>query len=72
MKSSVLVLAVLLLANFVSYRNGTSIAYPAESRGFLFIANQFDHTALVVNVDSRQVVTKTGVDINGHEVVVEP
>jgi hypothetical protein len=70
MKSFLLVL--LLLANFVSNRNGTSIARPAESRGFLFIANQFDHTALVVNVDSRQVVTKTGVDINGHEVVVEP
>ena len=43
-----------------------------DQDGFLFIANQGDHTALVVNVDSRQVVSKTGVDINGHEVAVSP
>jgi WD40 repeat protein len=42
------------------------------SRGFLFIANQGDHTALLVNLDSKQTVFKSGVDINGHEVVVSP
>jgi len=52
---------------------------PAEYRssvtapqGYLFIANQVEHTALVVNLDSRQVVGKAGVDINGHEVAVAP
>jgi YVTN family beta-propeller protein len=43
-----------------------------DPAGFLFIANQGDHTALVVSVDSRQVVSKAGVDINGHEVAVAP
>jgi len=66
------VLALLLSVPFASHREEASVAGPPDSRGFLFIANQFDHTALVVNLDSRQVVNKAGVDINGHEVVVEP
>jgi len=45
---------------------------PTVSQGYLFIANQVEHSALVVNLDSRQVVGKAGVDINGHEVVVAP
>ena len=42
------------------------------SQGFLFVANQVEHTALVVNLDSQQLVGKAGVDINGHEVAVAP
>ena len=43
---------------------------PTSTQGFLFVANQGDHTALLVNLDSKQVVNKAGVDINGHEVAV--
>jgi YVTN family beta-propeller protein len=42
------------------------------ARGFLFIANQADHTALVLNLDSRQVLSRIGVDVNGHEVAIAP
>jgi YVTN family beta-propeller protein len=72
MKSLLVFLAVLLSASFVSHRAGRSLTRPPDSRGFLFIANQFDHTALVVNLGSRQVAAKAGVDINGHEVAVGP
>ena len=36
----------------------------------LFVANQMEHTVLLVDVASRQVRAKIGVDINGHEVAV--
>ena len=38
----------------------------------LFVANQFDHTANLVDIASRKVVGKVGMDVNGHEVVVSP
>ena len=64
--------AVLLsVFHFFLPSSGTAGA-SSDASGFLFIANQGDHTALVVSVDSRQVVSKTGVDINGHEVAVAP
>jgi DNA-binding beta-propeller fold protein YncE len=40
--------------------------------GFLFIANQFDHTSLLIDLRSRKTISTTGVDINGHEVVASP
>jgi len=45
---------------------------PADSPGMLFVANQFDHTANLVDLSSRKPVAKIGVDVNGHEVVVSP
>lgn len=45
---------------------------PANSTGMLFIANQFDHTANLVDLSSRKAVARIGVDVNGHEVVVSP
>jgi len=45
---------------------------PANSPGMLFIANQFDHTANLVDLSSRKAVARIGVDVNGHEVVVSP
>src|SRR5262245_49447395 len=45
---------------------------PANSAGMLFIANQFDHTANLVDLSSRKAVARIGVDVNGHEVVVSP
>jgi YVTN family beta-propeller protein len=72
MKYFFVTIAILLFVNSPSRDQGGLMTSPAESRGFLFVANQFDHTALVVNVDSRQPATKAGVDINGHEVAVDP
>jgi YVTN family beta-propeller protein len=45
----------------------------ADSRtGSLLIANQLDHTVLLVDPLSKQVLAKVGVDISGHEVAVSP
>lgn len=44
----------------------------SSSQGYLFVANQGDHTALLINLDSKKVEGKAGVDINGHEVAVSP
>jgi YVTN family beta-propeller protein len=38
----------------------------------LLVANQFDHTLVIVDPTSRQTVATVGVDINGHEVVASP
>ena len=38
----------------------------------LFIANQMEHSVLLVEPMSRQVLATVGVDINGHEVAVSP
>jgi YVTN family beta-propeller protein len=38
----------------------------------VFVANQMEHTVLLVDAMSKQVVAKVGVDINGHEVAVSP
>jgi len=47
---------------------------PAEPHpdDLLFVANQMEHTVLLVDPMSKQVVAKVGVDINGHEVAVSP
>jgi len=63
----------LLIATGIFLRDSTpSMLAPSSRQGFLFVANQGDHTALVVDLDTRKVISKIGVDINGHEVVVEP
>lgn len=38
--------------------------------GLLFVANQFDHTVILVDPATRKAVFTAGVDINGHEVTV--
>lgn len=38
----------------------------------LFVANQMEHTVLLVDPISKQVLARVGVDINGHEVAVSP
>src|ERR1700730_15199942 len=40
------------------------------SRGLLVVANQFEHTALVVDPEARREVAKIVVGVNGHEVAV--
>jgi YVTN family beta-propeller protein len=72
MKALLLTLLFLTSAGLLPRRPAASLPAPASARGFLFVANQGDHTALVVDLDSRKVVSKTVVDINGHEVAVAP
>jgi YVTN family beta-propeller protein len=72
MKSVVLTLLFLISAGFLVHHPAVSMPAPLDSHGFLFAANQGDHTALVVDLDTRKVINKIGVDINGHEVAVAP
>lgn len=66
-------LAALLLLSVLHFRPSSLIRpSPAGAHGYLFIANQRDHTALILNADSGQLLGKAGVDINGHEVAVSP
>jgi hypothetical protein len=56
--------ACLLLACSVS-------GEPCQDR-ILFVANQIEHSMLLADTTSKQVVATVGVDINGHEVAVSP
>ena len=40
--------------------------------GFLFIANQYEHTALLVDLRTKSPVARLEVGVNGHEVAVSP
>src|SRR5215470_39703 len=43
-----------------------------EPPGFLFIANQYEHTALLLDLETKKVVSRIEVGVNGHEVAVDP
>lgn len=43
-----------------------------EQPGFLFIANQYEHTALLLDLRTKAVVSRVEVGVNGHEVAVDP
>ncbi|HXM17112.1 MAG TPA: hypothetical protein VN933_17855 [Candidatus Eremiobacteraceae bacterium] len=45
---------------------------PASSKGLLVVANQFEHTALIVDPDARKELAKITIGVNGHEVAVSP
>jgi len=45
---------------------------PTGAAGMLFVANQFDHTANLVDLATRKPIARVGVDVNGHEVTVSP
>lgn len=49
-----------------------SVSADPRPDNLLFVANQMEHTVLLVDPMSKQVVAKVGVDINGHEVAVSP
>lgn len=71
MKTVALLLLFFSGVLFWPYESASAGPGPAL-QGYLFIANQDDHTALVVDLDSRKVLSRIGVDINGHEVAVAP
>ena len=45
---------------------------PNSDPGFLFIANQYEHTALLLDLRTNSVVSRVEVGVNGHEVAVSP
>jgi YVTN family beta-propeller protein len=49
-----------------------AVSAPTTPSGRLVLANQYEHTVLVVDPAARKVLFTTGVDINGHELVVSP
>lgn len=51
----------------------TFLLFPSLSAAQqLLVANQFDHTLVIVDPVSTKTVGKVGVDINGHEVIASP
>ena len=44
----------------------------SPAQGCLFVANQFEHTTLLIDLAARKTIFTAGVDINGHEVAVSP
>ncbi len=62
MKTSLFVVVAFLLLP-------SAAAAPQDAgQGYLFVANQFEHTALLIDLTTHKIVSTTGVDINGHEV----
>jgi YVTN family beta-propeller protein len=64
----ILISSVLLLTS-----TSISDASPASSaRGLLVVANQYEHTVLIVDPEKRQQLAKITVGVNGHELIVSP
>src|SRR5215813_6988040 len=66
----------LVLTLGITFVLGLSCAAAAKKRkvdppGFLFIANQYEHTALLVDLRTKTVVSRVEVGVNGHEVAVD-
>ena len=59
MKNSLVFFALVLLPSPLSAQN-------------LLVANQGDHTLLVIDPASQKTLATVGVDINGHEVIASP
>jgi DNA-binding beta-propeller fold protein YncE len=62
-------LAILCLLGFALMKSANSA--PPSSHGLLVVANQREHTALLVDPDTRKEVAKISVGVNGHEVTVD-
>jgi len=67
-----LALFVLLATTLFPQARGNAPLPTPRSAGFLVIANQGDHTALLVDLATRQALLRVEVGINGHELAVSP
>jgi DNA-binding beta-propeller fold protein YncE len=66
-------IAVISLTGFALMKSAHSKAPAApSSHGILVVANQFEHTALLVDPEARKEIAKIPVGVNGHEVTVDP
>jgi len=72
MKSLPVFAALLVFFGAAAFRSTTPGPAGPKPGGLLLVANQFDHTAVVVDPSAGKMVGKAGVDINGHEVAVSP
>jgi DNA-binding beta-propeller fold protein YncE len=64
---------LLLFFGVAAIAIGSNVAAKTSSlSGYLFVANQFEHTALLVDLSNRKTIFTAGVDINGHEVAISP
>jgi YVTN family beta-propeller protein len=57
---------------FLTFVAGESRLPPSPTHGLLVVANQKEHTALLVDPETRQELAKFTVGVNGHEVAVSP
>jgi YVTN family beta-propeller protein len=64
------VLAVIASLSFILLFVSTLVRSGPAAQGLLVVANQFEHTALLVDPESRREVAKIVVGVNGHEVAV--
>lgn len=62
---------VVLGAVFVLGFTVAASAPKLDPPGYAFIANQYEHTAVLVDLSSKQPVARIEVGVNGHEVVVD-
>ena len=69
---SFITFVALAVALIFGASNGHSRPKPSPSKGLLVVANQFEHTALIVDPDARKEIAKISVGVNGHEVAVSP
>ena len=67
-----LVFFILLATTLFQQARGDALSSAPPSSGFLAIANQGDHTALLVDLATRQTLLRVEVGINGHELAVSP
>jgi YVTN family beta-propeller protein len=51
---------------------GRRVPAPPPAHGMLVVANQREHTALLIDPETRQELAKVTVGVNGHEVAVSP
>ena len=57
---------------FLALAAGGGRVPPPPSHGILVVANQKEHTTLLVDPETRQELAKITVGVNGHEVAVSP
>jgi YVTN family beta-propeller protein len=67
LRIAVFIASFALIAFALTRSNHTA----AAAQGLLVVANQFEHTALLVDPDTRREVAKIVVGVNGHEVTVD-
>jgi YVTN family beta-propeller protein len=57
---------------FLALAAGGGRSPASSTRGMLVVANQREHTALLIDPETRQELAKVSVGVNGHEVAVSP
>jgi DNA-binding beta-propeller fold protein YncE len=66
-------LAIVFFAGFAVMKSAHSAQpTPPSSHGILVVANQVEHTTLLIDPDTHKELAKINVGVNGHEVTVDP